>query len=335
MCNKNSKCDCWISLSSLGVNAEGCLKDSKWLFNLNIPCTQSPINPSILVNNGITKLTFIKNVSHGNFGSIDLGVFENNGVKKEVYIKRPIKAEKNLIYEACIQKVVGEHLEKIGFPNGAPKIVYIFRLHDNSVCFAMDPIPNSTTLSELLDISDKSTNFNIILDCLLQLCGMIWYLDNVLGINHRDLKPSNFLVCQHSPEKKVIVVEDEIIEINSKYSITFIDFGFSCLGSTKTQIADLSLSSVYSQIDPCPKEGRDMYLFLSFLYIEYYNKLSNEILLLLEQWLAIPNTNMIKFLKKYGIKSKEWVYFLTGNPDIKQFNSTPYKIIKDLNTYIN
>ena len=142
-------------------------------------------------------------------------------------------------------------------------------------------------------------------------------------------------MCQHSPEKKVIVVEDEIIEINSSYSITFIDFGFSCLGSTKTHISDLSLSSVYSQIDPCPKEGRDMYLFLSFLYIEYYTKLSDEILLLIEQWLTIPNTNMVNFLKKHGIKSKEWVYFLTGNPDIKQFNSTPYKIIKDLNAFIS
>ncbi len=334
MCNKNKKCECWISLDSIGLNTEGCLKDIEWLRSISVPCTQSLINQHSLVNQGSTKLTFLKSVSHGSFGSIDLGLLEINGIKKEVYIKTPIKSEKNLLYEACIQKLVGEHLEKIGFPNGAPKVLYIFKQHDKSVCFAMEPIHNATTLSELLETSNISQNFNIIMDCLLQVCAMVWYLDNVLGINHRDLKPSNFLIYKHPTEKKLIVVEDEIFEINSNYSISFIDFGFSCLGSTKTHVSDLSLSTVYSQIDPCPKEGRDMYLFLSFLYIEFYNRLPHDLISLLEKWLTIPNTNMIKFLKKYGMKSQEWIYFLTGNPEIKSFNCTPYTIIKELYNFI-
>ena len=48
------------------------------------------------------------------------------------------------------------------------------------------------------------------------------------GIVHRDLKPSNFLIVQHNePIRKKVLIEKELIEMDSQYSLTFIDFGFS------------------------------------------------------------------------------------------------------------
>lgn len=335
MCLKTEKCGCWISLHSLGINSEGCAKDSKWLHSIKVECSQSLMNQNILMNNGDICIYHIKTVAHGSFGFIDLALYEKklaNGKKesKEVYIKRPIFAGKSLLYEACIQKLVGEHLELIGFPTGAPKVLAVFKLLDDSICFAMEQINSATTLSELLTKCSDSKTSEIVIDCLLQVCAMLWYLELELGINHRDLKPSNFLVVSHPPEDKVLVIGEEMIEISSKYSVTIIDFGFSCIGSSDTGKMEVSLSSVYSKEDSCPKEGRDLYLFLAFLYMEFYPKFEHELLNIFNKWLALPGVNMPNFLRKYGTKSKEWVYFYTGNPSVKEFNTCPHKIIKDL-----
>jgi serine/threonine protein kinase len=243
---------------------------------------------------------------------------------------------RSLLYEACIQKLVADSLATIGFPTGAPQIISIFRLRDNSICFAMEQIQGAITLDRYLDSLPKVVLPSIIIDCLLQLSAMLWHLDYTLGINHRDLKPSNFLICEHdAPIRKVLQIGNEIIEIETNHSLTFIDFGFSCLGSTETHIPNISLSTVYSKTDPGPKEGRDMYLFIAFLYIDYYTKLPSKLLELFESWLDITDSNLCKFMRKDKENSKKWLYFMTGNEQIKKFNSCPCKIVKDLQSFIH
>jgi serine/threonine protein kinase len=335
MCLKDKKCGAWISLDSVGINAHGCLRDSDWLSSITVPNNQSIFNQGVYIDLPSEKLSCIRNVAHGKFGYIDLAKYDTKSKSQEVYVKRPIISGKSLIYEACIQKLVGDNLSNIGFPTGAPKLLSIFRLKDNSTCFAMEQIPNSLTLDKYLESLSKAQISNVIIDCLLQLSAMIWHLDTNIGINHRDLKPSNFLIVEHDkPIRRIINIEDDILEIESHCSLTFIDFGFSCLGSTETHICDISLSTVYSKSDPCPKEGRDMYLFLAFLYIDYYNKLPSKLISLFESWLQIPGTNLCSFMRKDKENSKKWLYFMAGNESIKKFNSCPSKIIKDLQSLI-
>jgi serine/threonine protein kinase len=334
MCKDEKKCRAWISLDSIGIQAQGCLRDTNWLNSLTISSRHSIFNSEVYIDLPTEKLTAIRNVAHGTFGNIDLALYNSGTTSTEVYIKRPIIPGKSLLYEACIQKLVGEQLSTIGFPTGAPRVVKIFKLRDNSICFAMEQLTGTMTLDKYLEITDSPIH-RVIIDCLLQLCGMLLYLDETLGINHRDLKPSNFLILEHdTPVRKVIVIENEIIEIESKYSLTFIDFGFSCLGSTETQISDLSLSNVYSKTDPCPKRGRDMYLFLTFLYIDFHSKLPSNLVKLFESWLHIPGSNLIQLMKKDKNYAKKWIYFIVGNDNIKQFNCYPQKIIKDLQSFI-
>ena len=335
MCIKEKRCVAWISLEDVGIPSSGCLRDTDWLTSISEPCNQSIFNQTKYIDLPNIKLTCLKTVTQGKFGSIDEGIYETVNKKEKVYVKRPIITGKNLLYEACIQKLVGEQLQTIGFPTGAPKVCSIFRLRDDSICFAMEQIDISITLDRYLDLVPKSQLSNIIIDCLLQLSAIVWYLDSVLGINHRDLKPSNFLIVEHSrPIRKVITIDNEILEINSKHSLTFIDFGFSCLGSTETHISDMSLSTVYSKADPCPKEGRDMYLFIAFLYIEYFSYLPEKLISLFELWLDVPGTNLCSFMRKDKENSKKWLYFITGNEKITKFNSCPIQIIKDLQALI-
>jgi serine/threonine protein kinase len=331
MCVKEKRCRAWISLDSIGIHAQGCLRDSSWINSITIPCNQPIFSQDLYIDLPDKKLLHLTNESHGKFGYIDLASYEVNSKKIDVYVKRPIINGRSLLYEECIQKLVGESLANIGFPTGAPQLLAIFRLRDNSVCFAMEQIYNSVTLDKYLDSIQSSKISSVIIDCLLQLSAMLWHLDNTLGINHRDLKPSNFLIVEHErPVRKVLVIENNILEIHSNYSLTFIDFGFSCLGSTETHISDISLSTVYSKYDPCPKEGRDMYLFLAFLYIDYHMKLPPILLNLFESWLEIGNTNLCKFMRKDKTNAKEWIYWMTGNENIKSFKCCPNNIVKDL-----
>lgn len=330
MCYKNKKCAAWISLDSIGIKEQGCLRDPKWLYNIITPCNQSILNQYLYIDTKNERLQYLKNIAHGKFGYIDSGYYETPNNRIDVYIKRPIIAGKSLLYEAAIQKLVGENLSRIGFPTGAPQVISVFRLRDNSVCFAMEEMAGATTLDKYLESMPASSISSIIVDCLFQLSAMVWYLDASLGINHRDLKPSNFLITTHEPKTRILQIEDEIIEIESKYSLTFIDFGFSCLGSTETHISDISLSTVYSKADPCPKEGRDMYLFLAFLYIDFHSKLPQKLMQLFESWLHIPGSNILGFMQKDKKNCKDWIYYIAGNENIKQFNCPPCRIIKDL-----
>jgi serine/threonine protein kinase len=329
MCQRDKKCRAWISLDSLGIDGAGCLRDAAWINSLNIPSNQSILNPALYIDLPAQHLTYISNVAHGKFGYIDSAVYEKHGKSCEVYVKRPIMPGKNLLYEACIQKLVRDSLSSVGFPTGAPKLYALFKLCDNSVCFAMEQIQGAITLDKFIESSPKSEITNIVIECLLQLSAMVWHLDTHLGINHRDLKPSNFLIVENSaPVRLILVIENEILEIESKYTLTLIDFGFSCIGSTETNISDISLSNVYSKSDPCPKDGRDMFLFLALLYIDFYNKLHSKLLALFEKWL--PGANICSFMRKDKESAKKWIYFMAGNEKIHRFNCCPCRIVQDL-----
>ncbi len=330
MCVKEKRCSAWISLDTLGINSSGCLKNTQWLYSILAPCNQPIFNQNAYIELPDRKLTCIKNLAHGKFGYIDRATFKTSSIDADVYVKRPIVTGKSLLYEACIQKLVGERLASIGFPTGAPQVLSIFRLRDNSTCFAMEEIVGALTLDRYLETLNSTQLSVAIIDCLLQLSAMVWYLDSELGINHRDLKPSNFLITEHSPKPRIIQVENEILEIESTCSLTFIDFGFSCLGSTETHVSDISLSTVYSKQDPCPKEGRDMFLFIAFLYIDLHSKLPIKLRNLFEEWLQTPSSTLCSFLRKDKELATKWLYFMAGNENVKKFDTCPLKIVKDL-----
>lgn len=335
MCRKGHRCPLWISLESIGISAQGCLQESStWLHDKHIvPCHHSLQQPEIYIDLPTSKLTCLKTVSHGTFGYIDVALYETDVERREVYVKRPIMAGKSLLLEACIQHCVGEYLPFAGFPTGAPRVLRIFRLRDGSVCFAMEPIEGAMTLDRYLEGLTPQKAQPAIVSCLFELCSMMWHLSAMMGINHRDLKPSNFLIVEHDhPLNKIITIENDILEIQTSYTLTLIDFGFSCIGDLRTHVSTVSLSSVYRKQDPCPKHGRDLYLFLGILYIDFYERLTLDVRSLFERWLEVPGSNLCSFMRKNRDKkaTKEWLYFIAGDENIQEYRSCPIRMVRDL-----
>jgi serine/threonine protein kinase len=281
------------------------------------------------IKDGATRLTYLRTAYKGTYGHIDLARYETAEETTEVYVKRPIHQGNSLIHEACVKMVVREFLA--GIEGGAPRIVRIFRLRDGSVCFAMEQIEGSVTLSEFLGarVAQDATAFSqIIMDCLFQLCGMMWHLENRLGLNHRDLTPGNFLVVEHPPRQKVISVGAEVFEITSTHSLTLIDFGFSCIGSVETQVAELALSEMYHEKDPCPKTGRDLFLFLGLVYVTYYARMPPTMRELFEGW--IHNEGLCRFLRKDAENAQHWLYFMIRDTGVRRFHCTAEQVVADL-----
>lgn len=339
MCMGQRKCQAWISLLPTGLPYEGCLRDPGWLLSIEVLCCQSLCTPSVYVEMPGIGLRCVETVSQGAYGLIDYAVYEwttstGERQRQEVYVKRPILRGRNLMMEACIQMKARECLERAGFEEGAPEVVRIFRLSNRSVCFAMKPIEGACTLDRYLQLEvppDRVTH--VLVECLLQLSSIMWHLGHDIGINHRDLKPSNFLVTPYPvPRRKIITVDTEVIELPaSRYGLTLIDFGFACIGLPETQVSSLSLGSMYSTRDPCPKEGRDLFLFLALLYMDVHTLMDPILRGYFERWLNFA-PDFCNELRRPGgsVANTRWIYGIASHESLHEFPCCPLQVVRDL-----
>lgn len=380
MCLGNNCCPWKISLSSVGIDGEGCILDSLWIKNLHIQCSEPLLSPqsprsSILSdnvslidvvekeiemenesesNNAIIisaqanpywvcdsqrKLQIFGQMDEGSFGNILVGQYEymdesgNNSLKELCVVKCPRLNEKSLVYEACVQILAHKILVGRGFSIGTPEILHIGRLQNNSDFFAMKAIEDSMTVKKMIDTFDEGENIDeYVIEIILQLCSMLYWLEVDIGLNHRDLTPRNILITwrKEGIVLKTLHIFEAIIPIYSKMRLSLIDFGFACLGQKVGEASQVSLGKVYPKYDACPKEGRDLYTFIAFLYVDVYDKISPELNVLFEKWLQIKSVTMSDFLIKYGYNALQWVYFLIQNPSIKRFECCPCHIVDDL-----
>jgi serine/threonine protein kinase len=317
MCIQDQKCCAFLSLHSMGIPTQGCLYDVAWIRSIELPVSPSA---TCFVSLPHRTITFLQTIAQGSFGFIDRARYEEEG--KDLYVKRPIRPSTKLLLEACVQQLVGELLTRHGWPHRVPAVRAIFRLPDRSVGFAMEEMEHATTLHTYLEGLPDQEFVLVVQECILQLCGMMWQLHHSLGMNHRDVKPSNLMIRQVI-DHRIIQVEHELLEYTFHYSVILIDFGFSCVGS------GISLSSVYPQTDPCPKEGRDMYLFLAFLYIDYHARLPARLRALFESWID-PAGSMCRLMRQDPENSKEWIYFITGDERLQRLECTPLRVFRDL-----
>jgi serine/threonine protein kinase len=330
-CSQVGDCHTRFHVGHLGLQGpilEGCIRDPMFLKQIVVPCKQNPINENIYINDiaNHRTLEWTQNLPGTATSRVELGL--RNGTTY-AFIKRPMIAGKSLLYEACIQQMVKESLVRGGFPRGAAAVYDVFRLNDNSICFSMEVFAEAIPLSILLQ-NFKGSITNLILNILLQLCAMLWHLSVDLGMNHRDLKPSNLMIEEHALRPLTLKVGNQSITIQSGYTISLIDFGFSCIGNTDTRKSDIAIGDVYSFADPCPKDGRDLYMFLAFLYTDCGLRIGKDLRDCFGKWLQNGTTGILNKIDKLGHDFDQWVYFITGSDRITKFECQPTNIFRDL-----
>lgn len=333
------KCHCIVELDQFGISeltGKGCIVDTEWVNSLIVPCYASKTDKNCIFSTPDRKIYAIEPMAKGKYGIIEGGLREYKNTKELIIIKKPQIHDNSMLKEALVQTVVYNSLQRRGFVNGAPKVYDIFSLPDKTVCFTMS-ILRGINLQHYIEKNIGFCLMNTLIECLFHVSSMIWHLEDDIGMNHRDLKPSNIILEFHDThiEKKRTVGNRSVV-ITSRFDVCFIDFGFTCIGQTDAQGGrSLKMGKAYSPEDPCPKDGRDMYMFLCFIYFYTYRKLSLDIDNLFKKWLNVDGCIMTDFLKSAKTPQDtddvlNWIYCVTGSPEVSRLKTSPELIFYDL-----
>ncbi len=315
-----------IQLKDLGIETVYTLED--------IPSIPSSLFPSLTMKSELrmpdTTLRaylYLKSLhDKGSYGDIRIAARVEPGTTKNVnlLVKSPRIELIHLQTEAILQYLAHKCLLKHEIPWAVPRVYDIFSYHQK-IHFSMDHIKGKFLHEWFAGSSQPDTDF---LAMMAQLSIFLCLLHQCLGLDHRDLKANNLLLSPHPCQLRFQYYQT-IYTLECPFQVHILDFGFACLGDLETSEAFLNLGDgVLPKIDPCPKEGRDLFQFLlSVLCIQSIrNVLSSQLLQWIEPWTGKKFQSMAQKLTE----DTRWIYLLTSSSTFTSAKSTPYSILKDI-----
>ena len=254
-------------------------------------------------------------VDEGVYGHVDEWRMDN----ELVYEKRCHNGGKCLLMEAAMQILVRETLRGINCQQMVSAVKLICR-RESEVTFMMEPfdkhrvIALHDALEHVLEKSKVIRDFNFdrwFVETLGQLILISSYLEHAISVNHRDLKGDNILI-NTTPQLSSIIVPLGLYRWKVQYhnEIKLVDFGLACKGTAMDKEGTLSVGSVFSRGELCPKEGRDLYFLLCYFYgfTGFKEACGRRLLGMIERWLG-PG-KVIEALRMDGLKRLPWINFL-------------------------
>ncbi len=181
------------------------------------------------------------------------------GKQPNIVVKRPRVPHTELRLEGILQALAYSTLANQGIFGAIPKVYDVF-VFANEVRFAMEWIEGESCYNFLTPMLSAPAKFQTcFLHVLLQTAYILDALSQKLYIDHRDMKLDNIWIRR--PPGGVsysIVMNGKTVPYRCPFQVVILDFGFACLG-TENRRQVLNLGKTIPDIDPCPKEGRDLY----------------------------------------------------------------------------
>lgn len=226
-------------------------------------------------------------IDHGSYGNIYIAKRGD----LSVLLKQPRMTEMNLLQEAVLQHLAFKTLEAEGISWAVPKVYDVF-LRKKETCFSMERIHGSTVFEWFSKTLTPDTDT---LFLLVQICQILTILETYLNLDHRDLKSNNLLFVKESCSIR-LKLGDEVWRLKCPFKVIVLDFGFACLGSESLQgvpLVNLG-DGVLPPMDPCPKEGRDIFhLLVSLLGLPIFReRISKELHDKIDGWLSLREKNI-------------------------------------------
>jgi serine/threonine protein kinase len=265
-------------------------------------------------------------VNSGSFGDIRLATREEKGEKRDVYVKSPRLDAMNLQTEALLQLCAYQCLTGHSIPWAIPTVYDIFR-YQNKTHFSMEKMDGVFLDVWFQKSKQPDTDFFLM---MAQLSILLCLLHQCIGLDHRDLKADNLLLSLH-PCSLQFQYGAKTYRLDSPFQVHILDFGFACLGHITTEPSPAFLSlgdGVLPAIDPCPKEGRDLFQFLlSILCVKTIRSaLSSSSMQSIESWTGPKFVSMAKKMSE----DPSWIYLLTSSSEFTSPKSTPYSVLRDI-----
>lgn len=179
-----------------------------------------------------------------------------------IVIKRPKKPTESFGPEALLQRVAGDTLERVGAAGSVAKVRDIYQFA-GEVRFSMDYINGCSALTYCLKQEPDEPAGRAFQQVLAQVCFLLLVLEREINFDHRDLKADNLWIREGTPVAYSYRVDSQLYEVSAPFQVVLLDFGYACLGSAEEKRAIVNLGDgVFPLLDPCPKEGRDMFQLL-------------------------------------------------------------------------
>lgn len=314
-----------IALEELGIETSIFLEDLS-----SIP---SSLLPSLTMKSelrmpdkSLRAHLFLKQVlHHGTYGDIRVAVRSGlGGEKQNVLVKGPRMEGIELTQEAILQHAAYSCMIANRIPWAVPAVYDVF-LYGKKSMFSMERMDGVFLDTWFASSKEPDRDFLLL---MAQLSIYLCILHQCLGLDHRDLKTDNLLISAH-PSQLQFQYKEERYTLVSPFRLHILDFGFACLGEGG-QPAFVSVGDVLPIVDPCPKEGRDLFQFLlSILTVKSIRTvLSHSVLGYIETWVGKRFADMAAKM----IEDTAWIYLLTSSAEFHCPNSTPYHVLRDLVT---
>lgn len=239
--------------------------------------------------------------------------------------------------EALLQEVSRTILSFYGFSRAVPRVLDIYQHPEFGPCFTMeqqiDALPFSDYLKTHLEWGTPSLkNDHLVLSVLSQLALYLSILEYELLLNHRDLTGTNVLMIAPSDSQTTHVSMGPYSwSITANHKVILIDFGFAAIGSLPSRKVLVQAGRYFKTSDPCPKEGRDLFLFLASLWknASLRASVTYRVQSLISSWLTQGTKNWASWLETSSTDMKG-MYLLTMKDTFHNHKTTPLAILQDI-----
>lgn len=262
-------------------------------------------------------------LDHGSYGNV------HKAKRGEIYVllKQPRMTEMNLLQEAVLQHLAYKTLETEGMRWAIPNVYDVF-WNGNEVWFSMEWIHGWSLQDWFGNLTTPDVD---ILYLIAQLCLILATLETHLNLDHRDLKTSNLLI-KKEPCTIHVKLQDSTWTLHSPFTVVVLDFGFACLGSEVLRGKPwVNLGDgVLPPMDPCPKEGRDMFhLLTSLLGLPIVQqRLSKRLHDRMDGWLSVGKKSYGPMARRWS--TENWSYLVSSQASFSIPNCCPLHILQEI-----
>lgn len=179
----------------------------------------------------------------------------------EVCIKLPKNPLLSFCPEAILQSICSRALTAAGIHGAVPEVYDIYRFA-NETRYSMEYIRGVSAVDAVLSSPTPDTT---LLQILAQAALILGFLEERVRLDHRDLKADNLWI-RPRPVSYTLQVGGVEWHLAAPFQVVFLDFGFACIGGDDGQAVVSLTDGVVPLIDPCPKEGRDLFQLIGSMW---------------------------------------------------------------------
>lgn len=243
----------------------------------------------------------------------------------EMCVKAPHNSHYSLCPESLFQWIAHNTLEKVGIAGAVPKVYDIFQ-YAGEVRFSMEYIDGASSIQKILESENHDLVF---LQILAQTSILLGVLEEKLHLDHRDLKADNLWI-RPTPVDYNISIGGAQWTMKCPFQVVILDFGFSCIGGSDGN-AVISLSDgILPKVDPCPKEGRDLFQLLTSLWSirEIRSSVSPALSRDIEELLSYRSISYTSLITQ--LSQPHWIYLLVSDPVFRYPPLHPLSLLRIL-----